>query len=99
MAIKLDDCPPSLKAAIMRQLEKEGRGLPITIVRYAMAYQVFGEWKVGPETENKALVLKQVSAFQNRSGRNAFLTMGKNPPAVCVKITRTTQPLKRVEVK
>ena len=81
----------------MRQLEREGRGLPITIVRYAMAYQVCGEWRVGPETENEDLILKQVSAFQNRSGRTAFLTLGKNPPAVCVKITRTTQPMKYTE--
>lgn len=93
MAIKLDDCPPHLRAAIMRQLEKEGRGLPQTIVRYALAYQVCGKWVVGPETEDRKLIAKQAASFQTRSGKTAFQTLSGDPPAVVVKITRTTQPL------
>ena len=77
----------------MRQLEKEGRGLPQTIVRYALAYQVCGKWVVGPETENQKLLMKQAASFQNKSGKTAFQTMSGNPPAIVLKITRTTQPL------
>lgn len=93
MAIKLEDCSPSLKAAILRQLEKEGRGLPQTIIRYAMAYQVCGEWRVGPETENLKLIQRQVSRMQNQSGRSAFLASTGKPTAVVVKLTRVTQPM------
>jgi hypothetical protein len=56
MALKLSDCPPSLHAAILAQLEKEGRHLPTTTVHYAMAYQIGGTWRVGPETENLVLI-------------------------------------------
>lgn len=93
MALKLSDCPPSLHAAIMRQLEKEGRNLPTTIVRYAMAYQVAGEWRVGPETENLKLIQKQVAQMQTRSGSAAYMASKGTPTAVVVKLTRVTQPM------
>lgn len=93
MAIKLEDCPPSLHAAIMAQLEREGRGLPQTIVRYALAYQVCGEWRVGPETENRKLILQQVSRLQCQTGRTAFLASTGKATALCLKITRVTEPL------
>jgi hypothetical protein len=97
VAIKLSDCPPALHAAIMAQLEKEGRALPQTIVRYALAYRVWKDWCVGPETENLKLVTKQALKLQTISGKAAAETLAGNPPAVVVKITRTTEPLKRTE--
>lgn len=92
MALKLSDCPPSLHAAILAQLEKEGRQLPTTTVHYAMAHQIGGKWRVGPETENLDLIKKQVSRMQTQSGRAAYLCSIGQPTAVVIKLTRTTQP-------
>lgn len=89
MALKLSECPPSLHAAIMRQLEREGRHLPTTIIRYAMAYRVAGQWQVGPETESYKLIAQQVIRMQNLNARAAYETAKGNPPAVMLKLTRT----------
>ena len=93
MALNLKDCPPALRAAIEAQLLNEGRHLPQTIVRYAMAYQLGGEWRVGPETENLALVQKQVARMQTRTGPSAYMAVKGTPTAVVVKLTRVTQPM------
>ena len=89
MAIKLEDCSPSLKAAILRQLEKEGRGLPQTIIRYAVAHYQFGEWKIGPETEDLKLCQRLAGQAQRRSGASAYMAAKGTPTAVVVKLTRT----------
>jgi hypothetical protein len=93
MALNLKDCPPSLRAAIEAQLLKEGRHLPTTIIRYAMAYQVAGEWRVGPETEDLELIQRLVGRMQTQTGRTAYLAAKGTPSAVVVKLTRVTQPM------
>jgi hypothetical protein len=98
MAIKLSECSPSLHAAIMAQLKKEGRHLPQTIIRYCLGYTICGKWQFGPETENLALVSKQAAKMQQATGRSAYLTSIGKPPAVVVKLTRVTQPMESKEV-
>ena len=92
MAIKLSDCPPHLYNAIMAQLEREGRLLPVTTVKYAVAHYVWQtkEWNVGPETSNLKLVQQLVSRLQLRSGASATTAMNGNPTAVVLQLTRTT---------
>lgn len=89
MAIKLTDCPPSLHAAIMAQLEREGRNLPTITIAYAVATVADGKWTVGPETQNLKLVQGIVSKLQLRSGRSAYLASIGQPTAVVVKLTHT----------
>lgn len=89
MAIKLSDCPPALHAAIMRQLEREGRNLPVKIVKYCMAYQVGGQWSFTPETEDFKAVAKQVDKMNNLNARTAAAVLAGKPTAVMVKSTRT----------
>lgn len=93
MAIKLADCPPALHAAIMKQLEAEGRLLPVTTVKYAVATQMGGKWKVGPETENQKLVCGIVGKLQTQTPLAAHRAAQGNPTAVVVRLTRTTAPL------
>lgn len=89
MAIKLSDCSPSLHAAIMAQLEREGRLNPVPIVKYLMAYQMGGQWFFTPETEDFKTVAKQVERMNNLNGRVAAQTLAGKPVAVMVKLTRT----------
>lgn len=95
MAIKLTDCPPSLHAAIMAQLAKEGRKLPTITIAYAVATVADGEWTIGPETSNLKLVQGIVSKLQLRSGRSAYLASIGHPTAVVVKLTHT-EPAKEI---
>lgn len=90
MAIKLNDCPPALHAAIMAQLEKEGRMLPTTTVSYAMATQHGGKWTVGPETTNLKLVKQLVSRLQLQTPISAMMAAKGTPTAVVLELTRTT---------
>jgi hypothetical protein len=93
MSIKLSECPPSLHDAIMRQLEREGRKFPVApVIKYAVATQMGGIWYAGPETENLKLVNNIVARLQVQTPRAAFQTACGNPPAVVVKLTRTTTP-------
>lgn len=91
MAIKLSDCPPALHAAIMAQLEKEGRNLPKEpIIKYAVANYVWQTkcWRVGPETSNLKLVQRLVSRLQLQSPRSAYMAANGTPLAVVLQLTR-----------
>lgn len=92
MAIKLSDCPPALYDAIMRQLEREGKMLPVTTIKYAVAHYVWQtkEWKVGPETSNLKLVNKMVTNQLLRTGASAHMAELGMPMAVAIQLTRTT---------
>lgn len=95
MAIRLEDCPPALHAAIMAQLAREGRLLPVTTVKYAVAHYIWQtkKWQVGPECENLKLVQRLVSRLQLQSGSSANMAAKGTPTAVVVRLTRTTPPL------
>lgn len=91
MAIKLSDCPPSLHAAIMRQLEKEGRDLPkAPVIKYAVANYIWqtNRWQVGPECSNLKLVQRMVSRLQLQSPRSAYMAAKGTPLAVVLQLTR-----------
>lgn len=91
MAIKLSDCPPALHAAIMAQLEKEGRNLPKeAVTMYAVANYVWqtDRWHVGPETSNLKLVQRLVSRLQSHSPRAAYMAAKGTPLSVVLHITR-----------
>ena len=85
------DSPPSLYAAIMAQLEREGRQLPTVTVKYAVASQLpNGKWTVGPETINLKLVKQLVSRLQLQTPISAMMAAKGTPTAVVLELTRTT---------
>lgn len=92
MAIRLEDCPPALYKAVMAQLEREGRMLPVTTITYAVAHYVWQteEWKVGPETTNLKLVRQLVTRQLLRTGASAHMAEKGQPMAVAIQLTRTT---------
>ncbi len=92
MAIRLEDCPPALHAAIIEQLAREGRLLPVTTVKYAVAHYVWQtkEWKVGPETSNLRLVRQLVTRQLLRTGASAHMAEKGQPTVVAIQLTRTT---------
>ena len=89
MAIHLDDCPPALRAAIEAQLAKEGRGLPVTTITYALATYTDGAWAIGPSTKNLKLVQGIAQRLQLRTGNTARQAAAGQPTAVVVKLTHT----------
>lgn len=90
MGIKLSDCPPQLRAAILKQLAAEGRLQPKETYTYAVAQMVAGEWRVGPDSDNKALVAKLVRQLQNATRHSVYLTSKGQPNAVMIKFTWVT---------
>lgn len=101
MALLLKDCPPALQAAIMRQLEKEGRSQPTVAITYAVANYVWQTktWQVGPECSNLKLVTRLASRLQLQSGKTAHASVKGFPTAVAIQLTRTTQPNQQGESK
>lgn len=90
MSIKLSDCPPQLRAAILKQLAVEGRLQPKETYTYAVAQMVAGEWRVGPDSDNKALMAKLVRQLQNATKHSVYLTSKGQPNAVMLKFTWVT---------
>ena len=91
MGIKLSDCPPQLREAILKQLAAEGRLHPKETYTYAVAQRVAGEWRVGPDSDNKALVGKLVRQLQHATKHSVYLTSRGQPNAVMIKFTWVTQ--------
>jgi hypothetical protein len=92
MAIRLEDCPPALHAAIMKQLAKEGANKPVTTIKWAVASRANNKWSIGPATTNRVLVAKLVKQLQCTRPVDAHETSIGNPPAVIVEFTTTTNP-------
>jgi hypothetical protein len=90
MSIKIDDCPPSLKAAILKQLEKDNVGKTTNQTLWAVASRASGRWKCGPGTINMKLVQRLVKQLQLQTPLAAYETSKGNPPAVVIEYTVTT---------
>lgn len=82
MALRLQDCPPELRAKIEAQLAKEDKQKPPKL--YAMATFLNGKWTIGPLTTNKVLVDKLVARFNISTTAHAYQTFLSRPPAVTV---------------
>ena len=92
MGLNVDDCPPSLRAAIFAALSKEAAEKPVTVTDYAIQTMVNGEPHFSAYSTDKKRVMKLVKFFNLRNGEAAHRSIIGQPLALLVVRTTTTQP-------
>ena len=88
MAINVNDCPPHLRDAILKQLAKEDAAKPpAPVVTYHMATLLNGNWSLGPPSKDFKLVKKLVNRYNTFTAANAYQTSIGNPLAKLIEVT------------
>ena len=78
MAIRLEDCPPALRAKIEAALALEPKQY------FAMATFLQGQWTLGPMTTDRRLIEKLVRNFNMSNPQRALALLRGKPVAVVV---------------
>ena len=94
MALRLEDFPLHLQAAIAKQIAADDASKPAKpVITYCMATRVANKWSMGPECGNRALVVKLVTSHNAANPRHAHQTAIGNPPAKLIEIERVAKSL------